>query len=150
MRQNNNNKEQTELSYYGLYLLKHLRENHFPQANDKDLITDRANLAAETYEQARREGKGTAGAHELAMAELLQGLRLSKWNVLHDVVESEFAFEVGYGIIDAFTERLLPLVDPVFSIYDLSDDGFPDSPEYDTLYTELTGATALYIKEHGV
>jgi len=49
--------EQTELSYYGLYLLNHLRENHFPQVEDKDFINDRAELAAETYEQARCEGK---------------------------------------------------------------------------------------------
>ena len=38
----------------------------------------------------------------------------------------------------------------VFSIYDLSDDNFALSPEYDLLYTELTGAVILYIEEYGV
>ena len=36
--------------------------------------------------------------------------------------------------------------DSVFSIYDLSDDNFALSPEYDLLYTELTGAVILYIE----
>ena len=34
--------------------------------------------------------------------------------------------------------------------YDLSDDNFALSPEYDLLYTELTGAVILYIEEYGV
>ena len=51
---------------------------------------------------------------------------------------------------EAFTQKLLPLVGNVFSIYDLSDDNFALSPEYDLLYTELTGAVILYIEEYGV
>lgn len=140
----------TELSYYGLYLLKHLKENHFPQVEDKDYINERAELAASIYEQARREGKDFIQAQELAMAELTRGLNLSKWNVLHDVVENEFSFGVSDVKVDAFVEKLLPLVEAVFSIYDLTDDGFAASPEYDLLYTELTGAVALYIEDYGV
>ena len=51
---------------------------------------------------------------------------------------------------EAFTQKLLPLVRNVFSIYDLSDDNFALSPDYDLLYTELTGAVVLYIEEYGV
>lgn len=50
----NKKNKQTELSYYGLYLLNHLRENRFPQAADADFIRERADHAAEVYEQARR------------------------------------------------------------------------------------------------
>ncbi len=49
-----------------------------------------------------------------------------------------------------FTQKLLPLVKNVFSIYDLSDDNFALSSDYDLLYTELTGAVVLYIEEYGV
>ena len=49
---NRKKQAQTELSYYGLYLLNHLRENRFPQANDADFIRERADHAAEVYEQA--------------------------------------------------------------------------------------------------
>ena len=33
---------------------------------------------------------------------------------------------------------------------DLSDDNFALSSDYDLLYTELTGATVLYLDEYGV
>ena len=39
---NRKKQAQTELSYYGLYLLNHLRENRFPQASDADFIRERA------------------------------------------------------------------------------------------------------------
>ena len=142
--------EQPELSYYGLYLLRHLQENRFPQAGDKDFIAARAAQAAETYEQARLEGCTPNGAQELAMAALLKRLHYSKYNILHEVVESEFGNEIPPRQQDSFTERLLPLVDSVFSIYDLSDDDFPLSEDYDNLYLELTGAVALYLEAYGV
>ena len=46
--------------------------------------------------------------------------------------------------------KLLPLVGNVFSVYDLSDDNFALSSDYDLLYTELAGATVLYLDEYGV
>ena len=51
---------------------------------------------------------------------------------------------------EAFVTNLLPLVDNVYSIYDLTDDSFAQSPDYDQLYTELTGAVSLFIEAHGV
>ena len=52
---NKNEKKQKELSYYHLYLQKHLQENRFEQADDTAFIETRAELAASAYEQARRE-----------------------------------------------------------------------------------------------
>ena len=141
---------QTELSYYGLYLLNHLRENHFPQATDADFIHERADHAAEVYEQARRNDLFADAAQELAMSALLRGLHLSKYNILHDVVDNEFSLEIPVEDQEAFVANLLPLVDNVYSIYDLTDDNFAQSPDYAQLYTELTGAVALFIEAHGV
>ena len=62
-------------------------------------------------------------------------------------------YEGVYRILtkqEAFIHKLLPLVGNVFSVYDLSDDNFALSSDYDLLYTELTGATVLYIGEYGV
>ena len=42
------------------------------------------------------------------------------------------------------------MVDNVYSIYDLTDDDFAQSPDYDQLYTELTGAVAIFIESNGV
>ena len=150
-RQMNRKKQaQTELSYYGLYLLNHLRENRFPQASDADFIRERADHAAEVYEQARRDALFADAAQELAMSALLKGLRFSKYSILYDVVDSEFPLEVAVEDQEAFVKHLLPLVDNVYSIYDLTDDDFAQSPDYDQLYTELTGAVVLFIESNGV
>ena len=119
--------------------MNHLRENRFPQASDADFIRERADHAAEVYEQARRDALFADAAQELAMSALLKGLRFSKYSILYDVVDSEFPLEV------AVEDQ-----DNVYSIYDLTDDDFAQSPDYDQLYTELTGAVALFIESNGV
>ena len=150
MNNKKKNKGQTDFSYYGLYLLDYLRKNKFEQATDEAFIRERADRAAEAYERARLNGASTAGAQELAMNTLMEGLRYSRYAILREVVENEFADEVPEAEREAFTQKLLPLVGNVFSIYDLSDDNFALSPDYDLLYTELTGAVVLYIEEYGV
>ena len=141
---------QTDFSYYDLYLLDYLRNNRFEQATDTAFIRERADRAAETYERARLDGYPAEGAQELAMNILLRGLHYSKHAILREVVESEFADDVPEDKQEGFIAGLLSLVDAVFSIYDLSDDNFALSPDYDLLRTELTGAVVLYIEEYGV
>ena len=150
MNNKKKNEGQTDFSYYGLYLLVYLRTNRFEQATDETFIRERADRAAETYEQARLEGYTTAGAQELAMNILLEGLRYSKYAILREVVENEFSDDVPEAKRESFTKKLLPLVGNVFSIYNLSDDNFALSPEYDLLRTELTGTVVLYIEKYGV
>ena len=150
MNNKKKNEGQTDFSYYGLYLLDYLRNNRFEQATDTAFIRERADRAAETYERARLDGYPAEGAQELAMNILLRGLHYSKHAILREVVESEFAGDVPEDKQEGFIAGLLPLVDAVFSIYDLSDDNFALSPDYDLLRTELTGAVVLYIEEYGV
>lgn len=146
----NNNMNEKELSYYSLYLLRYLTGNRFSEADNPAFIEERANQASDTYEQARLEGYPADGAQELAMSVLLRGLHYSKYDLLMEVLSNEFSDEIPESEAPAFAEQLLQPVDNVFSIYDLSDDSFAMSPEYDALYTELTGAVVLYIEEHGV
>ena len=146
----NDKNKSAEFSYYGLYLLKYLRENHPDRASDTDFIEERADHAADVYEQSRLEGATPEGAQELAMAALLQDLHFSKYNTVIEVLWNEFADEVPEEKREAFVLKLLPLVGNVFSVYDLSDDNFALSSDYDLLYTELTGATVLYLDEYGV
>ena len=150
MNNKKKNEGQTDFSYYGLYLLDYLRTNKFEQADDTAFIRERADRAAETYERARLEGYPADGAQELAMDTLLRGLHYSRYAILREVVENEFADEVPEEKREAFVLKLLPLVGNVFSVYDLSDDNFALSSDYDLLYTELTGATVLYLDEYGV
>ena len=150
MNNKKKNEGQTDFSYYGLYLLDYLRTNRFEQATDEAFIRERADRAAGTYERAMLEGYPAAGAQELAMRTLTEGLRYSKYAILREVVENEFVDDVSESERESFLQRLLPLVGNVFSVYDLSDDNFALSPEHDLLYTELTGAIVLYIDEYGV
>ncbi len=147
---NKKSNAQTELSYYGLYLLNYLQANKFEQAADAAFVQYRADEAAAVYERARLEGYPADGAHELAMNTLVEGLHYSKYNILREVVESEFYTEIPEGKRDAFTMKLLPLVDNVFSIYNLSDEHFAYSSERDLLHSELTGAVILYLEAYGI
>ena len=158
MNNKKKNEGQADFSYYGLYLLDYLRTNKFEQADDTAFIRERADRAAETYESRTLQKKYTItkvgypadGAQELAMDTLLRGLHYSRYAILREVVENEFADEVPEEKREAFVLKLLPLVGNVFSVYDLSDDNFALSSDYDLLYTELTGATVLYLDEYGV
>ncbi len=145
----NDKNKSAEFSYYGLYLLKYLKENHPDRASDTDFIEERANHAADVYEQSRLEGATPEGAQELAMAALLQELHFSKYNTVIEVLWNEFADEVPPGDALVFVLTLLPATEEVFARYPLAD-GFAYTPEYDLLYTELTGTVAIYLEEHGI
>ena len=143
-------KEQQELSYYGLYLLRYLMEQHSKKAKDLNFIYQRELQAAETFELARREGHSVEGAQELAMDALMKGLSVTPWSILMEVLEKEFAVEVDEEQRIPFAEKLLPLVKPVFEPYDLTQPEFELSTDYVQLYTELTGTVVLYIEQYGV
>ncbi|MCS3193859.1 DUF1896 domain-containing protein [Bacteroides caccae] len=131
--------------------MDYLHTNKFEQADDTAFIRERADRAAETYERGhglkaippmvRRNWRWTMS---------LRGLHYSRYAILREVVENEFADEVPEEKREAFVLKLLPLVGNVFSVYDLSDDNFALSSDYDLLYTELTGANRPLLDEYGV
>lgn len=145
----NQNNKPLELSYYGLYLLSYLREHHPDKAADTVLVAERADHAAETFEQARREGHLPESAQELAMNALLEGLHFSKHDTLVEVLWNEFADEVPQSDAPTVALTLQPYMEGIFALYPLSDD-FAYSPEYEQLCTELTGAVAIHFEENGI
>ena len=146
----NKKNQSTELSYYGLYLLKYLKENHPDKATDADFIAGRSDHAADVYEQSRLSGYTPEGAQELAMAALVKGLHFSPYNTIVEVLWNEFEDGIAPGYAPALALQLLPVLTPVFARYPLSDD-FAYTAEYDRLYTELTGAISLITEnEHGI
>lgn len=145
----NQNNKPAELSYYGLYLLSYLKENHPDKVHDADFVENRADHAADVFEQARLEGYTPEGAHELAMAALLEGLHFSKYDTLVEVLWNECSDEIPQSEAPAVALKLLPYMEGVFARYPLSDD-FAYSPEYEQLCTELTGAVLICIEENGI
>ena len=139
-----------ELDYYELYLLDYLRQHRFPQQHDRDFIKQRADEAAETYEQERRNGHSTDQAQELAMAVLTKGLHYSQYDILLNVIDTEFEKSVPPLLHEQLAEQLLPFMGKLFSIYDLTNDDFALTDEYQNLHDELTGAVALYLRQYGI
>ena len=138
-----------ELSYFRLKLETYLGE-HFPEMlSDKTFVTARADEALTTYCDAVSQGFSHLEAETMASEVLYRGLHFSKYDTLVSVLENEFEKELPSPL----SERLAPLlqkskaVQSVFAKYELTDD-FGASPEYEKLYTELTGTIVLRIADN--
>ena len=62
-----------EASYYGLYLLKYLKDTEDPRQHDHDFINSHADDAAGSFEGERRAGATVDQAQEVAMKVLMDG-----------------------------------------------------------------------------
>lgn len=140
-----------ELSYFHLKLENYLGE-HFPEMlSNNPFITARADETLSTYCDAVAQGFSHPEAESMANEVLYQGLHFSKYDTLVSVLENEFEKELPSPL----PERLSPIllknkaVQSVFDKYELSDD-FGASPEYEKLYTELTGTIVLLIEVNGL
>lgn len=139
--------ESRELSYYRLTLFAFLKESHPEKINDKTFISVRAEIASQAYSDAIDNGFAIPLAIEMANEALFEGLHFSKHDTLINIIWNEFSDDVPQGDAKAFAEKILPICEKVFEKYPLSDD-FSYSPEYERLYTELTGTVQIYIEEH--
>lgn len=139
-----------ELSYYGLSLLSYLRDSHPTLAADTSFIAERADRAAEAYSDAIRAGGTHSDAEAAASDELYRGLHFSPYTTLVHILWDEFASEVPEEAARAVALRLLalPVFRDVLAKYDLTDN-FAATPEYESLYTELTGTVQILL-EHGI
>ncbi|WP_195254219.1 DUF1896 domain-containing protein [Hoylesella timonensis] len=140
-----------ELSYFRLKLENYLSE-HFPELlGDKPFITARADEALSTYCDAVAQDFSHPEAESMASEVLHRGLHFSKYDTLVSVLENEFEKELPSPL----PERLSPIllknkaVQSIFDKYELTDD-FGATPEYEKLYTELTGIIVLLIEVNGL
>ena len=140
-----------ELSYFRLKLEAYLGE-HFPErVNENTFITNRADEALTAYCNAIAQGFSHPEAEVMASEVLYQGLHFSKYDTLVSVLENEFEKELPSPLPERLTPMLLKnkAVQSVFNKYELTDD-FGASPEYEKLYTELTGTIVLLIEVNGL
>ena len=140
-----------ELSYFRLKLEAYLGE-HFPErVNENTFITNRADEALTAYCDAIAQGFSHPEAETMASEVLYQGLHFSKYDTLVTVLENEFEKELPSPLPERLTPMLLKnkAVQSVFNKYELTDD-FGASPEYEKLYTELTGTIVLLIEVNGL
>ena len=136
-----------ELSYFRLKLEAYLGE-HFPErVNENTFVTARADEALTAYCDAVVQGFSHPEAETMASEVLYQGLHFSKYDTLVSILENEFEKELPSPLPERLTPMLLKnkAVQSVFDKYELTDD-FGASPEYENLYTELTGTIVLLIE----
>ena len=140
-----------ELSYFRLKLEAYLGE-HFPErVNENTFITARADKALTAYCDAIAQGFSHPEAEVMASEVLYQGLHFSKYDTLVSVLENEFEKELPSPLPERLTPILLKnkAVQSVFDKYELTDN-FGASPDYEKLYTELTGTILLIIEVNGL
>lgn len=136
-----------ELSYFRLKLETYLNE-HFPEMlGNNPFITARSDETLTTYCDAVAQGFSHPEAESMASEVLYQGLYFSKYDTLFSVLENEFEKELPSPLPERLTLVLLKnkAIQSVFDKYDLTDN-FEATPEYDALYTELTGTIVLLIE----
>ena len=140
-----------ELSYFLLKLEAYLGE-HFPErVNDNAFVTARADEALTAYCDAVAQGFSHPEAESIASNVLFEGLHFSKYDTLVSVLENEFEAELPSPLPEKLASILLrnKAVQRVFANYHLTDD-FAASPQYEDLYTELTGTIVLIIEQNNL
>lgn len=142
-----------ELSYYRLSLLSFLKESHPTLATDTDFIKSRADEASEAYSDAIKDDLSHIEAEELANLTLFRGLLFSRHDTIVHVLWNEFSDIIPQSEAADYAKKLLSPCESIFSRYLLPyvlSDEFMYSPEYNMLYTELTGCIDLWLEEYGV
>lgn len=135
-------------SYYELSLLSFLRESHPELADDIPFVKERAEAASQAYTEAFDNGFSVAECIGIANKTLYAGLHFSRHETLTSVLWNEFSADVPLEAVRETAIRLRPSAEEVFSKYPISDD-FAYTPEYNALYTELTGFIQLKLEEDG-
>ena len=140
-----------EFSYYRLRLESYLKDYHPERLADETFIRARSDAAAEAYEDAFRQGYPVLEAGYIATEVLFAGLHFSPYYMLEQIIENEFANVVPPERAADFALRLLQSdsIRETIEKYEPGDD-FDGSPEYDQLYTELTGVIVELLEADGV
>ena len=140
-----------EFSYYRLRLETYLKDYHPERLADEAFIRARSDAAAQAYEDAFRQGYPVLEAGYMATEVLFAGLHFSPYYTLEQIIENEFANVVPPERAADFALRLLQSnsIRETIEKYEPGDD-FDGSPEYDQLYTELTGVIVELLEADGV
>ena len=140
---------QKDLSYFRLRLQELLNTSFPEKANDQKFIEQRSSWATNAYEGAFQSGNSIEKCNEIANYILFEGLHFSKFDTVFQVVCNEFDTIMADEELRPFALKMLPVCEPVFSGYQLTDD-FAYNTEHDLLYTEITGTIAIWIEENGL
>lgn len=140
-----------ELSYYRLRLETYLKYYHPHRLSEETFIVERAEAAAKTYEENFLTGTNPDAADEQALEVLFQGLHFSEYFFIEQILDNEFSDEVPAELTANLAGLLLKndTVKETIAKYN-PGDSFDEKPEYESLYTELTGAIQIVIENNNL
>ena len=146
-----NTNKMPELSYFKLKLTTFLSEHQPELVDDATLVSSRSDAALTAYCDAVVQGFSHPEAESIASNVLFEGLHFSKYDTLVSVLENEFEAELPSPLPEKLAPILLrnKAVQRVFANYHLTDD-FAASPQYEDLYTELSGTIVLIIEQNNL
>lgn len=130
-----------ELDNYYVYLQGHLRDHYFPQREDRKFIEQRVEDAYTRFSTLRLEGKSVPYADEMAMRVLLDGLYVSRYDIIYNVLEENLWFRLPESYWPDFSVHLLGLksIDDILDRYSVNGD-FLSLETHQPMLTELIGA----------
>ena len=134
------NVEQWEMDHYRVYLLGHLRDHYFPQFTNKKFVEERTEAAYDTLVTLRLEGRSLQVAHELAMRTLLEGLYVSRYDIVYSVVEESLWTRVPDYLWKKYALHFLtlPEIHAVLDRYQVNGD-FLERETHQPMLDELLG-----------
>ncbi|WP_300804459.1 MULTISPECIES: DUF1896 family protein [Muribaculaceae] len=136
------NVESREMDGYRVYLQGHLRDHHFPQRNNRKFIEQRVEDAYDRFITLRLDGRSVPYAEEMAMRTLLDGLYVSRYDIIYNVVEenSSLGMRLPEEYWPDFAVHLLGLqpVREILDRYEVNGD-FMSRETYQPMLIELLG-----------
>lgn len=140
-----------DLDYYNLFLRRYLTVHRFPEAEDDIFIAARAEAAADRYVESRLAGDEVFISNEKAFERLLEGLGLSPYEFVSDILTEEFSDHVPLDdrSVEFWTMTLLEELQPEFKDMELSDE-FLDTNEGVIFKLTISGRIAEYFDEYGL
>ena len=143
--------ESNEMDEFRLYLLRHLRDHHFPQANNRGFLTERSEAAYEAFVNYRLEGKSVTTARELAMRVLLDGVYVSRWDVIMQIIEEDLWLRITERERKHWAKLFLNLrfINSILDKYEVNGD-FLERGDYPSLKTALLGEMTEILDGYGL
>lgn len=136
------NVESREMDSYRVYLQGHLRDHHFPQRNNRKFIEQRVEDAYDRFITLRVDGRSVPYAEEMAMRTLLDGLYVSRYDIIYNVVEenSSIGMRLPEEYWPDFAVHLLGLqpVRKILDRYEVNGD-FLSRETHQPMLIELLG-----------
>lgn len=146
MRQN---VELSEMDFYSLYLRGHLIDHRFRIKDQEQFVQNRCLAAYDVYRQHLLAGRSHAVARELAMRTLLDGLYVSRYDIIYNVFEEQLWLRLPESVWDACTLHFLkmPSINGVMDRYEVNGD-FLSREAHQPMLDELLGIITEKLDEY--